>query len=181
MRWAVIAIGPASLAGGLGLLGTGRVGVNIFPSGDQSEVDITLTMPSASTIDTTDAVVKQLEQRLTAYPEVRAAYSAVGGGSGAGGDSAQVFALLVPTTDRQRSSTALADVLRLELGKGIPGATIRAGVPNAFGFGQRCPTRGPTTPARTGRAGHPPPRASDGPAEGGLTVTNSLREPGLCL
>ena len=135
MRWAVIAVGLASLAGGLGLLGTGRVGVNIFPSGDQSEVDITLTMPSASTIDTTDAVVKQLEQRLTAYPEVRAVYSSVGGGSGAGGDSAQIFALLVPTTDRQRSSTALADVLRQELGNGIPGATIRTGVPNAFGFG----------------------------------------------
>src|SRR5438067_12893368 len=70
MRWAVIALGMANLAGGVAVLGTGRIGVNIFPSGDQSQVDVTLTMPSASAIHTTDAVTKQLEQRLTAYPEV---------------------------------------------------------------------------------------------------------------
>ncbi|MDQ6671362.1 MAG: efflux RND transporter permease subunit [Chloroflexota bacterium] len=129
MRWAVIALGLASLGGGLLILTSGRVGVNIFPSGDQSEVDVTLTMPSASTIETTDAVAKQLEQRLTAYPEVRGVYSSVSG------DSAQIYAMLVPTTSRQRSSIALADVFRNEIGQGIPGATVRTGVPNAFGFG----------------------------------------------
>jgi HAE1 family hydrophobic/amphiphilic exporter-1 len=129
MRWAVIALGMASLAGGVAVLGTGRVGVNIFPSGDQSEVDVTLTMPSASAIETTDAVAKQLEQRLAAYPEVRGIYTSVSG------DSAQIYAFLVATTDRQRSSTALADVFRNELGQGIPGARVQTGVPNAFGFG----------------------------------------------
>jgi multidrug efflux pump subunit AcrB len=142
MRWAVIALGLASLACGLGLLGTGRVGIDIFPSGDQSEVDITLQMPSATSIETTDAVVKQLEQRLTAYPEVRDVYSSVGGGprspfssSVASGDTAQITALLVPIGQRQRSSLELANVFRGELGNGIPGATVRTAVANAFGFG----------------------------------------------
>ena len=129
MRWAVIALGMASPAGGVAVLGIRRVGVNIFPSGDQSEVDVTLTMPSASAIETTDAVAKQLEQRLTAYSEVCGIYTSVSG------DSAQIYAFLVPTTNRQRSSTAWADVFRNELGQGISGARVQTGVPNAFGFG----------------------------------------------
>jgi hydrophobic/amphiphilic exporter-1 (mainly G- bacteria), HAE1 family len=141
MRWAVIALGVGSLVGGLALLRTGRIGVDIFPSGDQSEVDITLVMPSATTIDATDTVVKQLEQRLSTYPEVREVYSKVGGGGGSafssvtGGDTAQITALLVPTTQRQRSSRDMADVFRRELGQGIPDVTIRTGIANAFGFG----------------------------------------------
>jgi hydrophobic/amphiphilic exporter-1 (mainly G- bacteria), HAE1 family len=141
-RWLVIALGLASLVGGLSLLLTGRVGLDIFPSGDQSEVDVTLVMPSATNIQVTNAVVLQLEQRLRTYPEVREIYSNTGSPGGnalssgtTGGDEAQVTALLVPTNQRQRSSLELADVLRQELGRGIPNATLRTGVANAFGFG----------------------------------------------
>jgi hydrophobic/amphiphilic exporter-1 (mainly G- bacteria), HAE1 family len=105
-------------------------------------VDITLQMPSATSIGTTDAVVKQLEQRLKRYPEVRDVYSSVGGGSSnpfgtsaGGSDTAQITALLVPMSQRQRSSLELADTIRGELGNGIPGATVRTAVENAFGFG----------------------------------------------
>ena len=47
-RWLVIALGLASFGLGMSLLGTGRIGFDLFPSGDQSEVDITLVMPPAA-------------------------------------------------------------------------------------------------------------------------------------
>ncbi|MGI9147076.1 MAG: efflux RND transporter permease subunit [Chloroflexota bacterium] len=140
-RWLVIGLGLATFAGGMSLLLTGRIGVDIFPSGDQSEVDVTLVMPSATNIQVTNDVVQQLEQRLHGYPEVRLVYSNTGtsgrGGFGGttGGDQAQLTALLVPTNQRQRSALQLADVFRQELGRGIPDATVRTGISNAFGFG----------------------------------------------
>ncbi len=141
-RWLVIGLGLASLAGGLSLLTTGRIGIDIFPSGDQSEVDITVVMPSATNIQVTNGVVQQLEQRLRSYPEVRLVYSNTGtsGGGGGfggatGGDQAQLTVLLVPVNERQRSSLQLADVFRQELGRGIPDVTVRTGIANAFGFG----------------------------------------------
>ena len=140
-RWLVIGLGLASLVGGLGLLTTGRIGIDIFPSGDQSEVDVTLVMPPATNIQVTNGVVQQLEQRLHTYPEVRLVYSDTGNagfagfGGVTGGDQAQLTVLLVPVGQRHRSSLELADVFRQELGRGIPDVTIRTGVANAFGFG----------------------------------------------
>jgi HAE1 family hydrophobic/amphiphilic exporter-1 len=94
IRWLVILIGFASLVAGLALLRTGRVGVDVFPSGDQSEIDITLTMPPATDISTTDGAVQQLDSVLRTYPEVRHVYAHTGSGggpaalaSGAGGAS----------------------------------------------------------------------------------------------
>src|SRR5207302_1006570 len=140
-RWLVIGLGLASLVGGLSLLTTGRIGIDLFPSGDQSEVDITVVMPSATNINVTNGVVQQLEQRLQTYPEVRLVYSNTGSGAGgfgggaSGGNQAQMTVLLVPVNQRPRSSLQLADVFRQELGRGIPDVTIRTGVANAFGFG----------------------------------------------
>jgi hydrophobic/amphiphilic exporter-1 (mainly G- bacteria), HAE1 family len=83
MRWLVVLIGVASLGAGLAVLRTGRVGVDVFPSGDQSEVDLTVVMPPATNIATTDQVVQQLESSLRSYPEVRQVYSHTGSSGGA--------------------------------------------------------------------------------------------------
>jgi hydrophobic/amphiphilic exporter-1 (mainly G- bacteria), HAE1 family len=143
-RWLVIAIGFASLIAGLALLRTGRVGVDVFPSGDQSEIDITLTMPPATDIFSTDAVVQQLDSQLRTYPEVRQVYAHTGSGggpvalaSGAGGsgDTSQLTVLLVPPDERSRSAADLASTIRQQLGPTLPGATLRTALPNPFGFG----------------------------------------------
>jgi len=55
----------------------------VFPSGDQGEVDLTLAMPASTDISATDGVVRQLESRLRAYPEVRRVYSHTGSSGGA--------------------------------------------------------------------------------------------------
>ena len=141
VRWGVIVIGLASFVLGLGMLATGRVGFDIFPSGDQSEIDATLVMPPATSIETTDSVVRQLEQRLKTYREVSLVYSNTGAASNAAffgattGDTSRIFVLLVPKAERDRTSQEIADDLRDHLAEGIPNAAVRIALPNAFGFG----------------------------------------------
>ena len=140
-RWLVILVGFLSLVIGLGTLATGRIGFDIFPSGDQSEVDLTVTMPAATTLSRTDAVVRELETRLKRYPEVRQVISNVGATTGQTvsltpkGDTALVRVLLVPPRQRTRGVAEVADDMGANLAKGVPGVKIRAGLQNAFGFG----------------------------------------------
>lgn len=137
-RWLVIALGIASFIGGLGLLGLGRIGVDIFPSGDQSEVYVTLKMPSATDIDVTDSVSKTIEQRLRQYPEVTSVYASVGAGSSfgsTGGNQAQLTVDLVQPDRRKQSAQQLADTFRQQLGQGIADLTVQTSTPNSFGFG----------------------------------------------
>ncbi|MBV9175349.1 MAG: efflux RND transporter permease subunit [Chloroflexi bacterium] len=141
-RWIVIAVGLASFAGGIGLLVLGLIGLDFFPNGDQSELDITLTMPPSTSLDATNEVAQNIEDVLRQYSEVRSLFTVVGE-STLGGDptqiggtsQAQITALLVPRADRQRSSAAMGEDVRLRLEGRYPGATIRVGMPNAFGFG----------------------------------------------
>ncbi len=140
MRWAVIAVGMLSFVAGLGTLSTGRIGFDLFPAGDQSEVDITLVMPPATALQRTDAVVRALEARLREYSEVSVVYSNTGATNAnffgaSGGNMSRVFVLLVPKSERARSSSELANEFREHLAEGIPDATLRIALPNAFGFG----------------------------------------------
>ncbi len=138
-RWGVIAVGTLTLIAGVALVAVGLIGFDFFPSGDQSEVDIQLQMPPATALETTDAVVQQIDKRLRAMPEVRevTAYTGNAGGGigGGGGDTSFIIALLKPKTERTRSSSQIADDLRQTLPRGLPGATFHIQLPNAFGFG----------------------------------------------
>src|SRR5581483_7019917 len=49
-RWLVIGVGLASFVFGIGLWKMGLIGSDFFPSGDQSEIDITLTMPPSTSL-----------------------------------------------------------------------------------------------------------------------------------
>src|SRR5581483_3956865 len=139
-RWLVIVAGLASMAFGISLWMMGLIGSDFFPSGDQSELDITLTLPSSTSLDQTDAVTKSFEQILHSYPEVTTLYSQVGAssdgfGGGTNSSQAQITALLVSPHERSRSSAAIGDELRDVLQAASPAAKIQIGRPNAFGFG----------------------------------------------
>jgi HAE1 family hydrophobic/amphiphilic exporter-1 len=141
-RWLVIAVGLASFAAGIGLLVFGVIGLDFFPSGDQSELDLTLTMPASTTLNATNQVSRQIEATLRQYPEVRSLYTVVGESNVAGDpthiggtNQAQITALLVSRDERQRSSADIAEDVRKRFDGQYPGAKVRVGMPNAFGFG----------------------------------------------
>jgi hydrophobic/amphiphilic exporter-1 (mainly G- bacteria), HAE1 family len=141
-QWRVIAVGLLSFAAGIGLLVFGFIGLDFFPSGDQSELDITVTMPASTTLDATNSTAQMIEAELRSVPEVRTLYSVVGqsrvGGQPtqiSGTNQAQITALLLPRGERARSSAAIAEDVRRRFERRYPGAKVRVGVPNAFGFG----------------------------------------------
>src|SRR5262249_45402972 len=118
------------------------IGLDFFPNGDQSELDLTLTMPPSTTLDATNSVAQKVEAELRQYPEVRSLYSVVGASSTGGAplslggtNQAQITALLVARPDRARSAAELAEEVRLRLDNHYPGAKLRVGMPNASGFG----------------------------------------------
>ncbi len=139
-RWWVIAVGVLSFVFGISLWKMGLIVSDFFPAGDQSEIDITLTMPPSTSLDATNQAALEIERILHQYHEVRSVYSVVGAVSGFFGNStgtntAQIAALLVPPHDRQRSSADLGNELRGLFVSSIPGAKIQIGLPNSFGFG----------------------------------------------
>jgi hydrophobic/amphiphilic exporter-1 (mainly G- bacteria), HAE1 family len=142
-RWLVIAVGLASFVAGISLLVLGLIGLDFFPNGDQSELDITLSMPASTSLDATNNVAQTIENALRQYPEVRTLYTVVGATSVGGQpteiggtNQAQITALLVPRVERQRSSAEVAEDVRRSLETRLaPGARLRVGMPNAFGFG----------------------------------------------
>jgi HAE1 family hydrophobic/amphiphilic exporter-1 len=148
LRWSlprrgrVIAIGLASFAAGISLLVFGLIGLDFFPNGDQSELDLTLTMPASTTLEATNATAQKMEAELRGVPEVRSLFSVVGESSVGGqpteiggANQAQITALLVPRGDRNRSAADIAEDVRQRFDGRYPGAKVRVGMPNAFGFG----------------------------------------------
>ena len=135
-RWLVIAVGLLTFVAGLSLPALGFIGNDFFPSGDQSEIDVSLTMPAATSLEATDRAAKQLEAELRARPDVKSVYTVVGmAGDAVGANQAQVAALLVGPRERTASSAAIGEELRRGWDGKIPGATVQIGTPNAFGFG----------------------------------------------
>lgn len=140
-RWAVIGIGMGTFAFGIALIALGFIGSDFFPSGDQSEIDITLTMSPSTSIESTNRIALDAEEMLRSYPEVRHVYTLVGGGVDTfnGGDSgsnqAQITALMVSHAQRHKSSAEFANEVRDVLTASLPEAKVRVGLPNAFGFG----------------------------------------------
>lgn len=139
-RWLVVFIGLGSFAVGMALPAAGLIGSDFFPSGDQSEIDITMTLPPGTALETTSLASEQLERELLARPEVHTVYAIVGQtatgfGADTGSNTAQVTALLVPPAQRRLSSQEIGGQLRETLVSLVPGATFQIGYPNAFGFG----------------------------------------------
>lgn len=108
-----------------------RIGAEFIPAVDQGNLQITINTPTGTPLVETDRVVRQLEERIAAIPEVAVVYSRVGGQSdmmggelaGTAGDGASINVTLVPLDQRARSSTDVAEEIR-SFASQIPGASI---------------------------------------------------------
>jgi HAE1 family hydrophobic/amphiphilic exporter-1 len=139
-RWLIIALGTLSFAIGIALPVIGLIGQDFFPSGDQSEVDIEISMPPATTLAATNAVALAVEQQLKERHEVVSIYTGVGGGAGSdsfnfGSNRVEMVVSLVPVHERKQSAKQLVEEYRALLDGKYPGARFAFGMPNAFGFG----------------------------------------------
>jgi len=139
-RGLVIAIGVLSFVGGMALPAAGLIGLDFFPSGDQSEVNLQIDMPPGTSLDATDEASRRIERELRAMPEVVRTFTVVGSGAGADSFStsanrAEVIALLVPPRQRAASAREVLERIRTEVAPLHQAARFTLGMPNGFGFG----------------------------------------------
>ncbi|CAD5374445.1 Nodulation protein NolG [Rubrivivax sp. A210] len=133
-RWAtlsprglVLAIGGASFVGALAL--APLVGSEFVPQTDQSFTQLAIRMTVGSSLERSDAKVRQVEEIVSALPEVRMLSTSVGGqGSGlsVGRNQATLNIGLVPRSERKRTQKQIEDSLREKIA-GIAGIEASVG------------------------------------------------------
>ncbi|MBC7414982.1 MAG: efflux RND transporter permease subunit [Herminiimonas sp.] len=122
-RKATLAIAVGSFAIGLALPVSGLIGSEFVPQADYSETGVTFYTPVGSSIEFTEAKVRQVEAVLRDFPEVRDIYSTVNTGNAAGKSYATSFIRLVPRDERLRSTVQMSIPMRERLTR-IAGITV---------------------------------------------------------
>ena len=90
-----------------------KVGVGFFPIDDRSEFFAKIETPPGSTMAYTRQQVEEVERALRALPELRYAYSTLGGGLSGTVDVANMYIRVIPKKDRPgRSVETLAAQVR---------------------------------------------------------------------
>ncbi|NQV16676.1 efflux RND transporter permease subunit [bacterium] len=112
---------------------TKLVKLQIFPKVPRPRIILDINTPAGSQLEYTDAVVKEVEEYLLAFPEVDRFVSTVGEsgvqnvrlaqGGGKGAEIGQINIDLVDTQDRDKSVDDLVEIMESELSR-IPGVKI---------------------------------------------------------
>jgi multidrug efflux pump subunit AcrB len=134
LRWAtltprgvVLAVGGLSFFGAVGL--APLVGSEFVPQTDQSFTQLAIRMPVGSSLERSDAKVRQVEEIVAAFAEVKTVSTSVGGqgtGLSVGRTQAVLNIGLVERKDRQRSQKQVEDAIREKIA-GIPGIEVSVG------------------------------------------------------
>ncbi len=137
-RRRLVLVGVMALfVGSLALLP--RVGAEFIPATDQGLINVSVELPVGSSLDQTDRVIFQLEEGISALPEVESVYARVGGGAqfGLDGNSperASIDVALYPLSERARSVFEVAESIRA-MASTIAGAKISVTVSDSMGAG----------------------------------------------
>ena len=128
-RWAtvtprgiVMLAGGASFVAALGL--APLVGSEFVPETDQGFTQLALRMPVGSSLERTDAKVRQVEEIVRAIPEVRTVSTWVGGAGQR--NQAWLNIALTERRERQRTQRQVEDAIRQQVSR-IPGTDVSVG------------------------------------------------------
>lgn len=130
IAFVIFAVSMASIA---------TVGAEFFPTMDQGEFSVSISLPEGSELKDTDAIVSEVESKLQNLNEIKTIFSKVGSGGGMSlngnkTNTASISVLLKDKKDRNRSAAEVADEVR-ELIKDIPGAEKSVTVASTFSMG----------------------------------------------
>lgn len=114
-RRKVVGAVAAALILSIALIFLGAIGSEFMSNPDQSKFTISLELPSGSSLNKTDEVVRQFEERIRKIPEVKY-YVSMPGRSGdmfaRGTNHAQIEVTLHPKTKRKKTVWQVADQIR---------------------------------------------------------------------
>jgi multidrug efflux pump subunit AcrB len=126
-RGVVMACGALSFVGALAL--APLVGSEFVPQTDQGFTQVNLRLPVASSIERGDAKVRQIEEILARYPEIKTISSVVGStgeGLATGRNQAALNISLVDRSERKRSQKQVEETMRADIAR-IPGVEVSVG------------------------------------------------------
>jgi multidrug efflux pump subunit AcrB len=121
-RGVVMAVGVGSFFVAIGL--APLVGSEFVPETDQGYTQLALRMPVGSSLERTDAKVRQIEEIVRALPEVETLSTNIGGAGQR--NQAWLNIALKPKAERQRSRKQVEDSIREQIAK-IPGTDASLG------------------------------------------------------
>ncbi len=113
----------------LALMLVPAVGSEFQPQIDQGFTHLTLRMPVATSLDRGEAKVRQVEEILATFPEIKTVATVVGGsgeGLATGRNQANLDIALVDRKLRKRTQTQVEDAIRAEISR-IPGVEVSVG------------------------------------------------------
>jgi len=126
-RGVVMGVAGLSFAAAIGLAPV--VGTEFVPQTDQGFTQLSVRLPVGSSLERSDAKVRQIEQIVSSFPEVATVSTSVGGqGSGlaVGRNQATLNIGLKPKSERERTQKQVEDAMREQLRK-IPGIELSVG------------------------------------------------------
>jgi len=117
----------------------GRLGAVFLPTMDEGRVSISVSMPTSTALDETDAMMREIEALIIDLPEINAVSVQVGAGqffldSQGRTDVGSIDLVLKPLEERMRSAEEVADEVRQRL-KAVAGAEISLSAVESQGFG----------------------------------------------
>jgi HAE1 family hydrophobic/amphiphilic exporter-1 len=133
-RWLVVALTLAMV--GASSFFFLNVGKTFAPEEDEGRFRISLRTPLGSSIDYTDAKLREVEALLDRYPEIRTEFALIGLGTAGQVNQGTVVVRMAPREERRRSQQQVIAALRQELAA-IPGARVFAAPFSIVGGGQR--------------------------------------------
>jgi hydrophobe/amphiphile efflux-1 (HAE1) family protein len=126
-RGIILAIGASSFIGALLL--APLVGTEFVPQTDQGFTQLSVRLPVGSSLERSSAKVRQVEEIVSSFPEVRTVSTSIGG-TGEGLNTARNQATLniglVERRQRERSQKQIEDAIRTQIAK-IPGIETSVG------------------------------------------------------
>jgi multidrug efflux pump subunit AcrB len=126
-RGVIVGVGIASFLGALAL--APLVGSEFVPETDQSFTQLSLRMAVGSSLERSDNKVRQVEEIVSTFPEVKTISTNVGGqgqGFAVGRGQATLNIALVDRKERQRTQKQVEDAIREAIRK-IPGIEVSVG------------------------------------------------------
>ncbi len=126
-RGAIVGIGIGSFVFALAL--APLVGSEFIPQTDQAFTQLSIRMPVGSSLDRSDAKVRQVEAVVASFPEVRNVATSIGGtgnGLSVGRNQASINIGLVERSTRSRSQKQIEDAIREQIAS-IPGIEVSVG------------------------------------------------------
>ena len=127
LRWALIhklaTLALAVVIFAISLVMVPLLGTEFVPKADYSETSLTFYTPVGSSLEVTEAKVRQVDAILREFPEVRYTVATINTGSAQGKMYASVYVRLVDRKARTRSADDMSAVLRVRL-RQVAGITV---------------------------------------------------------